>query len=116
MGEGHFATLDDVPPQAITVTIPALLRAGPSWRSSPRPARRDPVRAALTGPVATACPASILRTRSNVTLHLDAAVRRGGAWVNAPELHVVTFPNVAELGAPSPRLVVGISCCRSGSR
>ena len=28
VGEGHFATIDDVPTHAITVTIPALLRAG----------------------------------------------------------------------------------------
>ncbi|HKR84709.1 MAG TPA: 6-phosphogluconolactonase, partial [Terriglobales bacterium] len=28
VGEGHFATLADVPAHAITVTIPALLRAG----------------------------------------------------------------------------------------
>ena len=27
VGEGHFATIDDVPTHAITVTIPALLRA-----------------------------------------------------------------------------------------
>ena len=30
VGEGHFATIDDVPTHAITVTIPALLRAPPA--------------------------------------------------------------------------------------
>ena len=31
VGEGHFASIDDVPTHAITVTIPALLRAGACW-------------------------------------------------------------------------------------
>ena len=71
VGEGHFAREDDVPTEAITVTIPALLRAGRVLAIVPEARKRDPVRAALTGPVSTACPASILRTRDNVTLHLD---------------------------------------------
>jgi glucosamine-6-phosphate deaminase len=71
VGEGHFARLDAVPGEAITVTIPALLRAGRVLANVPEARKRDPVRAALTGPVSTACPASILRTRGNVTLHLD---------------------------------------------
>jgi len=78
VGEGHFATVDDVPREAITVTIPALLRAGRVLANVPEARKRAPVRMALTGPVTTACPASILRTRSNVTLHLD---RESGADV-----------------------------------
>ncbi|HSO96682.1 MAG TPA: 6-phosphogluconolactonase [Acidimicrobiia bacterium] len=71
VGEGHFATVDDVPAEAITVTIPALLRAGRVLANVPEARKRTPVQMALTGPVTTACPASILRTRANVTLHLD---------------------------------------------
>jgi glucosamine-6-phosphate deaminase len=71
VGEGHFATVPDVPAEAITVTIPALLRAGRVLAIVPDARKRDPVRMALTGPVTTACPASILRTRDHVTLHLD---------------------------------------------
>jgi glucosamine-6-phosphate deaminase len=71
VGEGHFATVDDVPVEAITVTIPALLRAGRVLAIVPEARKRGPVRVALNGPVSTACPASILRTRSNVTLLLD---------------------------------------------
>ena len=71
VGEGHFETVDAVPTEAITVTIPALLRAGRVLAIVPEARKRDPVRVALTGPVTTACPASILRTRANVTLHLD---------------------------------------------
>jgi len=71
VGEGHFATIDDVPTHAITVTIPALLRAGSVLVIVPEARKAQPVRAALYGPVSTACPASILRGRENATLYLD---------------------------------------------
>lgn len=72
VGEGHFPSLDAVPPEAITVTIPALIRAGTVLAIVPEERKREPVRRALEDPVSTECPASILRTRSNVTLFLDA--------------------------------------------
>jgi glucosamine-6-phosphate deaminase len=72
VGEGYFATIDDVPADAITVTIPALLRAGRVLAIVPEARKAQPVRDALYGPISTACPASILRTRANATLYLDA--------------------------------------------
>ncbi len=72
VGEGHFATLDDVPTHAITVTIPALLRAGSVLVIVPEARKAQPVHNALYGPITTACPSSILRRRSNATLYLDA--------------------------------------------
>jgi glucosamine-6-phosphate deaminase len=69
--EGHFPDVDAVPTHAMTVTIPALLRARYVLAVVPEARKAEPVRAALTGPVSTACPASILRTRDNVVLHLD---------------------------------------------
>lgn len=71
VGEGHFATVDDVPTHAITVTIPALLAAARVLAIVPEARKAEPVRAALEGPVTTACPASILRKHSNATLFLD---------------------------------------------
>jgi glucosamine-6-phosphate deaminase len=71
VGEGHFVSIDDVPRHAITVTIPALLRAQRVLVVVPEARKREPVERALHGPVEPACPASILRTRHNVTLHLD---------------------------------------------
>lgn len=71
VGEGHFATFDDVPTRAITVTIPALLTARRVIAIVPEARKAEPVRAALTGPVTTACPASVLRTQDHVTIHLD---------------------------------------------
>src|ERR1700727_1149584 len=62
VNEGHFPGLDDVPTHAITVTIPALLRAARVLAIVPEARKAEPVRAALTGPISTACPASALRT------------------------------------------------------
>jgi glucosamine-6-phosphate deaminase len=73
VGEGHFATVADVPTHAITVTIPALLRAGAVLAIVPEMRKATPVRAALEGPITTACPASILRRQPNATLFLDRA-------------------------------------------
>jgi glucosamine-6-phosphate deaminase len=72
VGEGHFATLDDVPTHAITVTIPALLRAGSVLVIVPEARKAQPVHDALYGPISTACPSSILRQYPNATLYLDA--------------------------------------------
>ena len=72
VAEGHFATVDDVPTHAITVTIPALLRAGRVLAIVPEMRKAAPVQAALEGPISTACPASFLRTQPHATLYLDA--------------------------------------------
>jgi glucosamine-6-phosphate deaminase len=66
-----FTQLSDVPHRAITLTIPALMRARRLFCVVPGARKRDAVRAALTGPVSTACPASILRTHPDCTIYLD---------------------------------------------
>jgi glucosamine-6-phosphate deaminase len=71
VGEGHFATVADVPTHAITVTVPALLRASRVLAIVPESRKAEPVRAALRGPVSTACPASALRRHRDATLFLD---------------------------------------------
>ena len=73
VGEGHFESLDDVPTHAITVTVPALLRAERVLVIVPETRKADPVHTALYGPVSTACPASVLRRHANATLFLDDA-------------------------------------------
>jgi glucosamine-6-phosphate deaminase len=80
VGEGHFPTVDAVPTQALTVTIPALLRARTVLAIVPEARKARAVHAALTGPVSRACPASVLRRCPNAILHLDqesAALLRG---------------------------------------
>ena len=69
--EGHFTGLGAVPTHAITVTVPALLRAGRVLAIVPEARKAAPVRAALTGPITTACPASALRTIPHATIHLE---------------------------------------------
>jgi glucosamine-6-phosphate deaminase len=71
VNEGHFPGLHDVPTHAITVTIPALLRAGRVLAIVPEARKAVPVAAALTGPVTTVCPASALRTISRATVYLE---------------------------------------------
>jgi len=69
--EGHFPTVEDVPTQAMTVTIPALLRARRVVAVVPEARKARPVHRALTGPVSTECPASQLRRQQHATVHLD---------------------------------------------
>jgi glucosamine-6-phosphate deaminase len=71
VNEGHFPTDADVPAQAVTVTIPALLRADRVLAVVPESRKAEPVRAALEGPVTTACPASILQRTAHATVFLD---------------------------------------------
>jgi glucosamine-6-phosphate deaminase len=71
VGEGHFPDIPAVPTHAITVTIPALLRASSVLAIVPEARKAEPVRRALEGPISTACPATILRRQAHATLYLD---------------------------------------------
>lgn len=71
VGEGHFPSVSAVPTHALTVTVPALLRAGRVIAVVPEERKAAAVAAALTGPVDTRCPASALRRAAHATLHLD---------------------------------------------
>jgi glucosamine-6-phosphate deaminase len=71
VNEGHFEDLARVPTRAITVTVPALLRARSVMAVAPEHRKAEPVRASLEGPVWPACPASALRTKDSATLFLD---------------------------------------------
>lgn len=73
VGEGHFPDEASVPAQAVTVTVPALLRARKVLAIVPEARKAEPVRAALEGPVGAGCPASALRTAADAVLHLDPA-------------------------------------------
>jgi glucosamine-6-phosphate deaminase len=71
VGEGHFRTLDEVPRQAYSLTVPALLSARRVLAVVPEARKAEAVKVALEGPVTPDCPASILRTQPHVTLYLD---------------------------------------------
>jgi glucosamine-6-phosphate deaminase len=69
--EGWFASVDDVAQSAITLTIPALFRVPKLIVSVPGTRKAKIVRRALSEPISTDCPATILRTHPDVTLYLD---------------------------------------------
>jgi glucosamine-6-phosphate deaminase len=70
-GEGHFASFDAVPKDALTVTCSGLFSAA-SWVCAvPERRKAEAVRNALEGPVSTACPASLVRRHPNAHVYLD---------------------------------------------
>ena len=73
MNDGCFPTLEDVPRTALSLTVPFLMGVPRAVAIVPGPAKRAAIRAALEGPVTTACPASILRRHRDATLFLDEA-------------------------------------------
>ena len=70
--DGCFATLDDVPTHALTLTVPALMHAAQVFCVVPAATKARAVRDTLLGDIRTACPASILRRHPAATLYLDA--------------------------------------------
>ena len=72
VGEGHFPNLAAVPQYAFTLSIPALCAAKRMLCIVPERRKAAAVKAALHGPVETACPASFLRRQEHCTLFLDA--------------------------------------------
>ena len=71
VGEGHFPTLNDVPKQALSLTVPALLRAKHVLAVVPEKRKAEAIKTTLNGPVTPNCPASILRTQGHVVMYLD---------------------------------------------
>ena len=71
VAEGWFPNVDAVPKQALTLTIPALLRVPKLIASVPGPRKAHIVRRTLEEPISTACPATIFRTHPDVTVYLD---------------------------------------------
>jgi glucosamine-6-phosphate deaminase len=66
-----FATLNQVPTQALTVTVPALLACGAIFCTVPGFSKKDAVQRALLGPIDPMCPASALRRHPRCTIYLD---------------------------------------------
>ena len=75
------ATLEEDPGRAVVASSAGNHGLGLAYAASklgahvtvivPVARKAEPVRDALTGPVATSCPASALRTISHVTIHLE---------------------------------------------
>lgn len=72
VGEGYFPNIEAVPMYALTLTIPALCAVGKMLCIVPEKRKAEAVRNTLRGRIATACPASHLRTQAHCILFLDA--------------------------------------------
>ena len=70
--EGWFNSLEDVPKVAITLTMPALFRVPRLILSVPGPRKAEIVQRIIEEPISADCPATILRSHPNATLHLDS--------------------------------------------
>lgn len=71
VGEGHFSSLEEAPRQALSLTIPALLKARTVLVGVPEARKSLAVKCALEGAVDPRCPASILRTQPHARVFLD---------------------------------------------
>lgn len=69
--DGCFARLEDVPKMAMTLTVPALCRAGEAFCIVPARTKAHAVKEMLEGAVGEHCPASILRRHPCASLYLD---------------------------------------------
>ena len=71
VNDGCFATLDDVPKTAITLTVPTLFAGEHLFCIVPAPTKARAVRATLCDDIGEACPATILRRHKSAVLYLD---------------------------------------------
>ena len=73
VNDGCFSSFDEVPKQAITMTVPSLFRATYAFCMVPGARKARAVLLTLTAPEITSeYPASILRAHPNASLFLDA--------------------------------------------
>ena len=71
VNDGCFATIDDVPTHALTLTVPALMSGKELYCIVPAKTKANAVHRTVNGDITADCPASVLRTHNNATLYLD---------------------------------------------
>jgi len=71
VNDGCFSSLDEVPTHALTLTVPALIKAEYVFCMVPGDRKAKAVYNTLNGEISETYPSSILRTHSNATLYLD---------------------------------------------
>lgn len=72
VNDGAFTSLDGVPHDALSLTIPTLMALPKLFAIAPGPAKRRAIKNAVEGPVSTTCPASILRRHPEGHLFIDS--------------------------------------------
>ncbi len=73
VGEGWFASIDEVPTEAISMSVRQILKARTILCIVPDARKAAAVRACLEGEVSPLAPASILQTHAATTVYLDQA-------------------------------------------
>lgn len=71
VNDGCFATLDEVPEYAVTLTVPALMSGRFVYCIVPGKNKKKAVQGALDDAITTDCPASILKKHNNCEMYLD---------------------------------------------
>jgi glucosamine-6-phosphate deaminase len=71
VGEGWFASIEDVPAQAISMSVRQILKSNEIIAVVPDARKAAAVQACVEGPISPMAPASILQTHPNTTLYLD---------------------------------------------
>lgn len=71
VNDGCFETLDDVPTHALSLTIPALIRAKTMVCTVPGVTKTRAVNQTLTSNISTECPSTILRKHEDAYLLMD---------------------------------------------
>ncbi len=77
MGEGWFGRLEDVPDQAISMSIRHILKSRNLIVSVPDSRKTEAVKDAVEGEISPLCPASILQTHPECRLLLDRSSQAG---------------------------------------
>jgi glucosamine-6-phosphate deaminase len=71
VNDGCFKTIEEVPVNALTLTIPTLIRAPYVFCVVPAAKKANAVEQTVFGEITEHCPASILRSKENAMLYLD---------------------------------------------
>jgi glucosamine-6-phosphate deaminase len=71
VGEGWFASMDEVPQRAISMSVRQILKAREIIAIVPDARKAQAVAACFEGDISPEAPASILRTHANTTVYLD---------------------------------------------
>ncbi|WP_319561979.1 glucosamine-6-phosphate deaminase [Marispirochaeta sp.] len=71
LGEGWFSKLDDVPIQAVSMSVRQIIKSTHIINTVPDVRKAEAVSCALAGPVSTLCPASILQNHGSCHWFLD---------------------------------------------
>ena len=77
VNDGCFATLDDVPTHAITLTIPTLMAGKHLFCMVPAKTKEMAVTKTVYGDVTADCPASILKKHNSAILFTDSESGKG---------------------------------------